>query len=111
VKLNVNIVFVREIRKMTTKEKIEVFAAIIEKQAIQQLYRNRTACQCNIDNSRTRIKPGRKYTKVDVGTSGRYMIETATEKIYGIKAYGVIHRGHYYGTLDEYNAKYVELVA
>lgn len=43
---------------------------------------------------------GRKYARVDVGTSGRYMVELATGAIYGIKGYGVIHRGHYYGTLD-----------
>ena len=47
----------------------------------------------------TTIRPGRKYTKVDVGSSGRYMIENDTGNIYGIKAYGVIHRGHCYGNL------------
>ncbi len=45
------------------------------------------------------IKPGRKYTKVDVGTGGRYMVDQ-DGRIFGIKAYGVIHRGHQYGTLD-----------
>jgi len=34
------------------------------------------------------------------------MVEISTEKIYGIKAYGVIHRGHYYGTLDEIDQWY-----
>jgi len=47
-----------------------------------------------------KIKMGRKYTNVDVGSSGKYMVELATGAIYGIKAYGVIHRGHSYGTLD-----------
>ena len=47
-----------------------------------------------------KIKMGRKYANVDVGSSGRYMVELATGAIYGIKAYGVIHRAHYYGTLD-----------
>lgn len=45
------------------------------------------------------IKPGKKYTKVDVGTSGKYMV-TQDGEIFGIKAYGVIHRGKFYGTLD-----------
>jgi len=49
------------------------------------------------------VKPGVKYTKVDVGTSGRFMVVNATGEIYGIKAYGVIHRGHYFGTLDNPN--------
>ncbi len=46
------------------------------------------------------IKPGRKYTKVDVGMSGKYMIVNETGEIFGIKAYGVIHRGKKYGTLE-----------
>ena len=50
-----------------------------------------------------KIKPGRKYTKVDVGRSGKFMIDNDTETIYGIKAYGVVHKGHCYGTLDTIN--------
>lgn len=50
------------------------------------------------------IKPGKVYTKVDVGPthnmSGKYMIENATGTIFGIKAYGKVHKGHRYGTLD-----------
>ena len=46
------------------------------------------------------IAAGPKYTRVDVGPSGKYMVVNATGEIYGIKAYGVIHRGHAYGTLD-----------
>jgi len=49
-----------------------------------------------------KIKHGKKYTKVDIGTSGRYMIDQEGN-IYGIKAYGVIHRGHHFGTLDTIN--------
>lgn len=45
-------------------------------------------------------KHGRKYTKVDVGRSGKYMVVNETGEIFGIKAYGVIHRGHAYGTLE-----------
>jgi hypothetical protein len=45
---------------------------------------------------------GPKYTKLDVGTSGKFMIVNATGEIYGIKTYGRIHLGHYYGTLDDY---------
>jgi hypothetical protein len=32
--------------------------------------------------------------------SGFLMIENDTGMIFGIKGYGVVHRGHYYGTLD-----------
>lgn len=50
------------------------------------------------------IKLGRKYANIDVGLDharqGKYMVELDTGTIYGIKAYGCIHRGHSYGTLD-----------
>ena len=46
-----------------------------------------------------RLKVGRKYCNVDVGGSGKYMVENATGQIFGIKGYGVIHRGHAFGTL------------
>lgn len=53
------------------------------------------------------VIPGPKYTKVNVGPEhdghvhgGKFMVENATGIIYGIKAYGVVHKGHYYGTLD-----------
>ena len=52
---------------------------------------------------RVAVKPGPKYTKVDIGPegnmSGKYMIENATGVIYGIKGYGKVHKGHRYGTL------------
>ena len=48
-------------------------------------------------------KDGNKYIRVDVGTSGKYMVEKSTGNIYGIKAYGVIHHGHQYGTLETIN--------
>lgn len=50
--------------------------------------------------ARINIKPGKKYTKVDIGGSGKYMVDLSDGAIYGIKAYGVIHKGHQYGTLD-----------
>jgi len=56
------------------------------------------------------IKVGRKYANIDVGPlhnmSGRYMVELDTGEIYGIKGYGVIHRGHHYGNLDTINDWY-----
>ena len=57
------------------------------------------ACKANLDNCITEIVPGRKYTRVNVGHSGKFMIDHEGH-IFGIKGYGVIHRGHYYGTLD-----------
>ena len=50
--------------------------------------------------AKTVVKEGKKYAKVDIGGSGRYMVEMATGNIFGTKAYGVIHKGHFYGTVD-----------
>lgn len=49
------------------------------------------------------IIPGRKYTKINTlfpNECGKYMVVNTTGEIYGIKGYGTIHKGHYYGTLD-----------
>ena len=45
------------------------------------------------------IVPGVKYVKVDVGSSGKFMVDDSGD-IYGIKGYGVIHRDKHYGNLD-----------
>ena len=54
-----------------------------------------------------RVKMGHKYANVDtdgpITWSGRYMVDLATNEIFGIKGYGVIHRGHRFGTLDTIN--------
>ena len=57
------------------------------------------ACEANVKNCQTWIKEGKKYIKVNIGTSGRFMIDQEGN-IFGIKAYNVIHKGHHYGTLD-----------
>jgi hypothetical protein len=49
---------------------------------------------------RAAVHVGPKYTRVDFDGSGKYMVVNATGEIFGIKGYGVIHRGHAYGTLD-----------
>lgn len=80
--------------------KLNDFAALLEKQLLNQLVFSRVDCQTNRDNVKTSIKPGKKYTKVDIGGAGRYMIDNATGEIFGIKGYGQIHKGHKFGTLD-----------
>jgi len=49
---------------------------------------------------RVTAKPGKKYTKIDVRSSGKYMVNNSTGDIFGIKAYGVPHLGKRYGNLD-----------
>ena len=54
----------------------------------------------------TRVIAGKKYHKVDVGPknnwSGKFMVDFEGN-IYGIKAYGQVHKGHRYGTLETVN--------
>ena len=71
---------------------IKEFAELLEKEQIERLHNDGLACEANILNARVSIKPGKKYTKVDVGSSGKYMVDK-DGNIFGIKAYGVIQRG------------------
>lgn len=83
------------------KNKLETFRALLEAEHIKGLLAK--GYDPTIGNHTCTVKIGRKYANVDVGGSGRYMVDLATGEIFGIKAYGVIHRGHYFGTLDTIN--------
>jgi hypothetical protein len=86
------------------------FVKKIETQRLEYLVKDRESCgqKKTVEQIKelfgrsliVSIKRGKKYTKVDVGSSGKFMIENATETIYGIKAYGVVHKGKCYGTLS-----------
>jgi len=80
--------------------KLLALAEKLEAQQIEQLHARNVACDANIENARTWIRIGTKYDKVDVGRSGKLMVVRETGEIFGIKAYGKIHKGHKYGTLD-----------
>jgi hypothetical protein len=91
-------------------EKVKRLAELIHDQTLETLNKKYPD---NLDkwpdfwekDAQVTIKDGQKYIKADVGQSGKYMIEKETGDIYGIKAYGVIHRGHYFGnlnTIDQY---------
>jgi len=92
------------------EQKIKDFAKLLELQQLEELKRNNLTCPANISNCKVYIKPGKKYTKVNVGYSGKYMVDSEGN-IFGIKAYGQIHKGKHYGTLDTtqdyYWGKYV----
>ena len=78
---------------------VQEFAEHIEKQSKINLMKHEMDCEANWANCETHIHYGRRWTRVDVGSSGRYMIDK-DGTIYGVKAYGVPHKGHVYGTLD-----------
>ena len=83
------------------EEKLRAFAELVQRDMTEWYTRSypQTPPEAMARACEVRVKPGAKYTKVDVGDSGKYMVD-ADGNIYGIKAYGVIHRGHHYGTLD-----------
>jgi len=93
------------------EQKIKAFAELIEKEQRAKYEKFFTvtdpeARESLIKNSsEVKVIPGKKYTKVDVGNSGKYMVDDEGN-IWGIKGYGVIHRGHHYGTLDTINDYY-----
>lgn len=80
--------------------KLLALAAKLQEETQARLVANDLACEANMANTVTSIKPGKKYDKIDIGGSGRLMVVRATGEVFGIKAYGVIHKGHAYGTLD-----------
>jgi len=80
--------------------RIEVLCKMIEEQQRARM-RAQGLERCLEGSHYTgKVKYGRKYANVDFGGSGRYMVVLETGEIFGVKAYGVIHRGHSYGTLD-----------
>jgi len=83
-------------------EKLEFLRELIEKETIAELHRQKLTMVA--DTYKCQLKMGKKYARLDIGAvhnmGGRYMVDLSTGEIFGIKAYGVIHRGHRYGTLD-----------
>ena len=82
--------------------KFQLLAELIERQQIERLKVDNLGCEANSLNARVSVVPGRKYTKINIGQSGRYMVDLEG-RIWGTKGYGVINRGHYFGTLDTIN--------
>lgn len=86
-------------------EKLKEFAKVLEFQQLDRLEKSDLDSQANIYNCHVTIKPGKKYDKIDVGGTGKYMVDLEGN-IYGIKGYGQINKKNWYGTLetiDNYN--------
>lgn len=85
---------------------IEEFAKVLEAargERYAQMFGTETPDLLNAA-CKVEVKYGGKYARVNVGRSGVYMIPLPGQPdagtIFGIKAAGVIHRGHRYGTLE-----------
>ena len=89
------------------EEKLKTLCNLITKETQDRLYRGFPTSPPGFWDKEVAIyKPKKKYTNIDIGGSGKYMVVNETGEIYGIKAYGVIHRGHFFGTLDTINNYY-----
>jgi hypothetical protein len=86
-------------------KKMDAFAALLHKQQVERLKIEAPSIPDPEEYCKVTVKRGKKYTKVDVGTSGKFMVDQEGN-IFGIKGYGVIHRGHKYGTLDTIDQYY-----
>ena len=92
---------------------IQEFAAIVEKQQRERYIKSWEGFNPNDEDknrivklgTKTTVKEGKKYTKVDVGQSGKFMVVNETGEIFGIKAYGVINKNkpNTFGTLATVN--------
>ena len=87
------------------EEKLKALCDKITQETQLNLIERDLASVSNLEAAVAHFKIGNKYTKVDIGSSGKYMIDKEGN-IWGIKAYGQIHKGHYYGTLDTINQYY-----
>lgn len=91
------------------KAKVEAFAATVTNEMREEMARQYGAGTINTQDHTclAHVHYGAKYARVDVGRSGRYMIPMPPAPdagtIYSIKGYGVVHRGHVYGSLDTLN--------
>ena len=86
----------------STARRVTDFAALVEQQQRERMANEYPRIDLDAPGSyyKVAVHVGPKYTRVDWSGSGKYMVVNATGEIFGIKAYGVIHRGHAYGTLD-----------
>lgn len=92
---------------MTTATRTGTCEEFAQRLEDEQRKRLETECPVYLTSdlhSRAKVTAGPKYTRVDFGGSGKYMVVNETGEIFGIKAYGVIHRGHQYGTLATIDA-------
>jgi hypothetical protein len=82
------------------KAKIQLLCDRITSQTKETLKAKQLDCEVNLLNAKATYIIKNKYTYINIGGSGRYLVDNKTNEIYGIKAYGVINKSQFYGTLD-----------
>lgn len=81
------------------RAKLQLLCDKITNQSKELLKIRELDCETNLLNAKAIYKIKKKYTYIDVGQGGKYLINNNNE-IFGIKAYGVINTSRFYGTLD-----------
>ena len=87
---------------MFSQEKLDAFVALVRSDYAARMKKDYPDSKLPVDKVYA-CKPGKKFVRVNIGSSGRYMIDISDGTIYGIKGYGVVHYGHVYGTIDTIN--------
>jgi hypothetical protein len=82
------------------EDKIIELCNLITKEQQERLRIDKLDCEANLKYAVADYIINKKYTYINIGSAGRYMIDNASGEIYGIKSYGVIHRGHFFGNLE-----------
>lgn len=85
----------KEGKDMISKtEVIEEFKTMLQTKVDEYL-----AIHCPNQKELVTIKPGKKYIKIDVSSSGKFMFDTKNCHLYFIKGYGVIDWKKDFGSL------------
>ena len=84
---------------------IKALCDLITAEQQDRLEKTGLSCEVNMVNAIAHSHIGKKYIRIDIGTSGKYMINEAGE-IFGIKAYGVINKKKQYGNINTINDYY-----
>jgi len=76
------------------------FAKLVEQQQIETAKKRWNFSHPGWEESyHAKVIEGNKYTKVDIGSSGKFMIDKEGN-IFGIKGYGQVNKKKQYGTLS-----------
>lgn len=82
------------------ENKMQEFVRILENDQLDKLRKMELDCDYNILGCKVSVKTKKKYTCVDVGTSGKYMVDNITGEIFAIKGYGKVDKFKKFGTLE-----------
>lgn len=80
--------------------KLNALAALITADRLAEYQRNGYTVGIANGKHVAKVTMGKKFAKIDANNSGFLMVDIESGEIFGVKAYGVVHRGHRYGTLD-----------